>query len=164
MSRILVVRGIDEEFSPLRRCLQEKHELYFVHDIETAMAVLRQLDLNIDLVVGNVYEEVDVFELISLVRGDVTLHSIPMLCLSGERSVRASIFDPTLKRAALLCGADKYLSMDSFCSFRAQASACSQCPFFDEGCDYNGLRETIEEMIALSQRKEELVNANRVVA
>ncbi|MBP9090415.1 hypothetical protein KBI23_05245 [bacterium] len=125
---------------------------------------MHQSDLKIDLVVGNVYEEVDVFELISLVRGDVTLHTIPLLCLSRERSARASVLDPILERAALLCGADKYLSMDSFCGFRAQVSACIQCPFFEEGCDYKGLRETIDEMIALSQRKEELVNANRVVA
>jgi hypothetical protein len=44
--------------------LQEGHELYFAHDLATAMAVLRHPDTNIDLVVGNVYEEIDVFELI----------------------------------------------------------------------------------------------------
>lgn len=157
MSRILVVRGIDEEFSPLRRCLEEAHELYFAHDIEIAMAVLRQSDAKIDLVVGNVYEEIDVFELISLVKGDVTLRSIPLLCLSRERSTRASKLDPTLERAALLCGADKYLSMDSFCGFRAQTSACIQCPFFGEGCDYKGLRERIEEIIALAKKKKDVL-------
>lgn len=153
MSRILVVRGMDEEFYPLRKCLQEEHELYFAHDLDTALAVLRQPDANIDLVVGNVYEEIDVFELISLVKGDVILRSIPLLCLSRERSIRASMFDPTLARAALLCGADKYLSMDLFCGFRAQTSACVQCPQFGEGCDYKGLREAIEGIIERSYRK-----------
>lgn len=153
MSRILVVRGIDEEFSPLRRCLEETHELYFAHDIETALAVLRQTDAEIDLVVGNVYEEIDVFELISLVKGDAILRSIPLLCLSRERSIRATMFDSTLEKAALLCGADKYLSMDLFCGFRAQTVACTQCPFFEEGCDYKGLRETIEGIIELAKKK-----------
>lgn len=66
------------------------------------------------------------------------------------------MFDPTLARAALLCGADKYLSMDLFCGFRAQTSAFVQCPQFGEGCDYKGLREAIEGIIERSNRKKNL--------
>lgn len=152
MSRILVVRGT-ETFSPVRKCLEEQHELYFANDIETAVGVLRQLDTNIDLVIGNVYEEVDLFELITQVKRDVALRAVPFLCLSHERSIKASKFDQTLERAALLCGADKYLSMDLFCSAKAKTSACSNCPFLGDGCDYKGLREAIEEIIDRSQKK-----------
>jgi len=46
--------------------------------------------------------------------------------------------------------------MDLFCGFRAQTSACVQCPQFGDGCDYKGLREAIEEIIELSQKKKNL--------
>jgi len=146
MARILIVRGIAGRFLPLRNSLQDYHELYFAHNIADAIEIL--FEEEIDLIICNVYDETtDAFLLLNLVKGDPLLSGIPVLFFAMERTLLASALDATVARSALLCGADKYLTMDLFCVARAQIDACKKCPYLGQPCVSNDLRFAIEDML-----------------
>jgi len=146
MAQILIFRGTAGPFSPLRNSLQDYHELYFAHDITDAMKVLYEKE--IDLIICSVYDDTtDAFFLLDTVKQDPLLSGTPILFFSQERTLWASALDATMAHSALLCGADKYLTIDTFCGARGQTDACKTCPYLGERCSYNDLRLAIEDML-----------------
>jgi CheY-like chemotaxis protein len=154
MARILIFEGTNERFIPLRNSLQDHHELHIVHDITDSTRSLHEEGSEIDLIVSSVYEDAtDLFEFIETVKQDPLLCRIPVLCFSRERSSRATALDANVEHAALLFGADKYLSMDSFCGAKAYTDSCKACPWLGELCGYALLRRAVEDMILESKFK-----------
>jgi PleD family two-component response regulator len=146
MAQILIFRGTGGRFTPLRNSLQEYHKLYFVHDLTDAMEVLHEKE--IDLIICNVYDDTtDAFAVLKTVKQDLLSSGTPVLFFSKERTLAASWLDATIEHSALLCGADKYLTMDSFCGERGEIDACKTCPYLGERCKYNDLRLAIEDML-----------------
>jgi hypothetical protein len=151
MARILIFQGTAGHFLPLRNSLQDYHELYFVNDITDAMKVLHEKE--IDLIISSPYDDTtDAFSFMHTVKQDIFVCGIPIVCLSKERSSLATHLDAIVEKSALLCGADKYLSMDSFCGAKEHTDCCTTCPFRGELCDYAGLRRDLEDMIPQARR------------
>lgn len=147
MARILILRELPEGFRPLWNALHAYHELHYVENIPEAMKALHENTL--DLIIGSAHlDNASVFEFITAVKGDAELRSIPFLCFSRERSKMANHLNKNTADTALFLGADKYLSIDSFCSAPEQCHACKDCPFLDPPCDFEGLRHAIEGLIA----------------
>jgi PleD family two-component response regulator len=145
MAQILIFKGTGGH-SPLRNSLQEYHKLYFAHNIPDAMKVLHKKE--IDLIICSVYDDsTDPFAFLKIVKQDLISSGTPVLFFSKERTFLASALDATMARSALLCGADKYLTMDSFCGARRETDACKTCPYLGEKCNYNDLRQVIEDML-----------------
>jgi hypothetical protein len=59
------------------------------------------------------------------------------------------LFSPfrDIARSALLCRADRYLSMDSFCGAIGETDACKTCPYLGAHCKYDDLRLAIEDLL-----------------
>jgi DNA-binding NarL/FixJ family response regulator len=147
MARILIFQGSTGHVLPLQNSLQDHHDLYFVHQMTEAIKLL--YESKIDLIITNAYDNdtTDAFSFMQRVRKDRAFSDIPIVCLSKERSSLATHLDATVRKSALLCGADKYLSMDSFCGAKEYTTGCSTCPSRGELCDYAGLKGAVEEVI-----------------
>lgn len=146
MAQILIFQGTGGHFTPLRNSLQHYHSLYFAHSIPDAMKVLHEKE--IDLVICSVYDDTtDAFMFLKAVKQDRLSSRTPVLFFSKERTALASALDANIGQSALLCGADKYLTMDSFCGAKQETDACKTCPYLGERCNYNDLRMAIEEML-----------------
>ncbi|MDR3615812.1 MAG: hypothetical protein P4L53_19795 [Candidatus Obscuribacterales bacterium] len=105
-------------------------------------------EMTIHLIVCIVYDFIaDPFSLLIDVKLDPLLSGIPVLFCAAERTMLASTLDATVARCALLCGADKYLSMDSFCLARGVTTSCKACPYAGKLCMYHELRLAIEDML-----------------
>jgi PleD family two-component response regulator len=113
MAHIMILKERTTNMDALRNSLQPHHKLFFAADIATAMQVLQCQE--IDLIVSAVHtENANVFEFIRSIRSDSYLFAIPLICFCGDETEMAAYLDRTLARAALLCGADKYVCVDQF--------------------------------------------------
>lgn len=113
-----------------------------------AMKFLHESSLPLDLIITSVYDDdIDLFAFIRALKGDQALHKIPVLCFSMQRTHYATLLDANTEHAAIACGADKYLSMDSFCRAKPYTDSCESCAWVGELCDYEALRHAIESML-----------------
>ncbi len=148
MAKLLILEEAGGAINHMWNSLKGYHQLYCANSNEESMQVLHKLGLDIDMIIASVHNGkigVDVFRFVRTIKADPLLRCIPLICFSAERSQTATYLDSCLEGATRICGADNYLSMDSFCS--ARESACKGCQFLGNGCDYDGLRNVIENSL-----------------
>lgn len=137
MARILIFREDPGPLKPLRKALQAHHELVFAEKLPEAMQILR--DNSFDLIICRVHmDTANIFDFIKALREDEALAAIPFVCLSSERSQLSKFLDTNLEHAALICGADRYLVLNQFCT--------------GDTCDFEALRKAIEDVLVADER------------
>lgn len=148
MARILISMHNSASLSRLWDSLKDFYEVHCVQSPTEAMKFLHKSSLDIDLIITSVYDDdIDLFAFIKSLKGDPLLRHIPLLCFSMQRSQFATLLDATIEHAAIACGADKYLSMDSFCNAKIYTESCETCSWPGELCDYEALRDAIKDML-----------------
>ncbi len=148
MARILISKHNSASLNRLWDSLGDAHEIHCVDNPAEAIMFLRQPGLNIDLVITSVYDDdIDLFAFIKALKRDPLLRQIPLLCFSMQRSHCATLLDTNMEHAAIACGADKYLSMDSFCKVKNDIESCETCAWPGELCDYEALRHAVEALL-----------------
>lgn len=132
MARILILRECPSPRKPLRHSLGAYHELYFATNMAEAVTIL--LEKQIDLIISSVHmDDTNTFDVITTVRSHEHLRGTPFVCFSAEDSAMSMFLNPTLERAALLCGADRYLTVNQFGG--------------PDRCDLHALRLAIENVL-----------------
>jgi CheY-like chemotaxis protein len=132
MARILILQELPGPFRALKTSLEPYHELIFVKNVDEALSVLTTQ--KIDMIISRVHlEEGSVFEFIRIVKENPQLANLPFICFCGKLSDTAKTLDHALAKAAETLGADKYVSLEHFCS--------------DDDCDYDRLRGEIESCL-----------------
>lgn len=149
MARILVIRGDDEIDYPLRNCLENFHECFFVSDSAIALKLLARNKF--DAVICSAYYSAgDVYAFIRRLKRDDKLRMIPLICVTCERSSLASRLDRLTATTAVLMGADAFFSLDEFCD-QKDIPSCKSCT--KPLCNLSGLRNEIEKIIERTTRQ-----------
>jgi len=148
VARILILSEPSEHLKPLWSSLAANHELNYVQNMAEAMEGLQEnkFDLIICSAHLNLDDNKSIFDFIRSVKNNAELRGIPLLCFSKTRTAAATFLNSSTEKAALLFGADEYLTMDSFCG-GPEKGACEGCPFLEKLCNFESLRHAIEDLI-----------------
>ncbi len=148
MARILISKHKSASLNRLWESLSGLHEIHCVQNPAEAMKFLHESGMPVDLIISSVYDDdIDLFSFIRAIKGDPALSTVPVLCFSMQRTHYATLLDVSMEHAAIACGADKYLSMDSFCRAKPFTDSCDTCAWAGELCDYEALRSAIGDML-----------------
>ena len=148
MARILISKHNSASLTRLWDSLRGIYEIHCVQNPLEAMSFLHESGLPVDLIITSVYDDdINLFAFIKALKGDAALRKVPVLCFSMQRTHYATLLDSNLEHAAIACGADKYLSMDSFCRAKTYTESCESCAWAGELCDYEALRYVIQNML-----------------
>jgi PleD family two-component response regulator len=129
MARILILQEEPSPFSALRNSLERDHKVIIVSTVEKAMEMLNSQC--IDLIISKVHlAKGSMFDFLNRVKHDEHLRDIPFICFCGKLSQQASMLDPTLAKVGLMIGAEKYISLQQYCSH--------------DSCDFEALKRAIE--------------------
>lgn len=148
MARILISKHQSASLSRLWQSLAGIHEIHCVQNPTEATKLLHELGSKVDLIIVSVYDDdIDPFAFVKVIKGDPALSRVRVLCFSMQRTPYATLLDVSMEHAAIACGADKYLSMDSFCRAKPYTDACENCAWAGELCDYEALRYAVEDLL-----------------
>lgn len=114
MANILVVDDGEQNLANIKLSLHPAgHQILIAKSVDAAKTLLQAASFDL-LICGVHLSNGTVFELLNFVKHDPDFRKIPFACFCGKQTDLAKSLDNSMRSAARLLGADRYISHTTF--------------------------------------------------